>query len=403
MIWGLMEMSADDTRAYMDYTASSPVDPRVVEAMMPFFTRKFGNPSSFHSFGAEVREPMEEARNKIGQLIGAEDPKREIIFTSGATESNNIAIKGTAYRARGKNHIITTAVEHMSVINITKALMKEGFEVTVIPVDEYAMVDPSAISDAITEQTFLVSLMYANGEVGSIQPIKEIGKITRENKIHLHTDGVAAIGKIPINVVDENIDLLSISSNDIYGPKGTGALYVRKGVSIQGVLQGGGQERGIRSGTEDIPSIVGFGKAAEIIQEEMIQENKRIERIRDKMISGILDNIPESYLNGHPTKRLPNNVHVRFSYIEGESLILDLDEKGIACSSGSACAAKTLEPSHVLRACGLPHELVHGSILFTMGRWTKEDDGDRVIEALPPIVKRLRKLSPLTPMELKEA
>jgi cysteine desulfurase len=325
-----------------------------------------------------------------------------IIFTSGATESNNIAIKGTAYRARDKNHIITTVVEHMSVINITKALMKEGFDVTVIPVDEHAMVDPAEIEKAITEKTFLVSVMYANGEVGTIQPIKEIGRITKEHKVYLHVDGVAAIGKIPVNVREDNIDLLSISSNDIYGPKGTGALYIRKGVNIQGVLQGGGQERGIRSGTEDVPSIVGFGKAAEIIQKEMPEERKRIERIRDKLIKGILDIIPESYLNGHPTKRLPNNVHVRFSYIEGESLILDLDEKGIACSSGSACAAKTLEPSHVLRACGLPHELIHGSILFTMGRWTKEDDANRVIEALPPIVKRLRSLSPLTPQSLKE-
>ncbi|MFX1519552.1 MAG: cysteine desulfurase family protein [Promethearchaeota archaeon] len=396
-------MSTDNNRIYLDYTASSPVDSRVVEAMLPYFTKKFGNPSSFHSFGAEVREPMEEARNKVGKLIGAEDPSREIIFTSGATESSNIAIKGTAHRVRGKNHIITTAVEHMSIINITKALMKEGYEVTVIPVDEYAMVDPEAIAEAITDKTFLVSVMYANGEVGTIQSIKEIGKLTRDNKIYFHVDGVAAIGKIPVNVREDNIDLLSISSNDIYGPKGTGALYIRKNVSIQGVLQGGGQERGIRSGTEDIPSIVGFGKAAEIIQKEMTEERKRQEKIRDKLINGILDSIPVSYLNGHPVKRLPNNVHVRFSYIEGESLILDLDEKGIACSSGSACAAKTLEPSHVLRACGLPHELVHGSILFTMGRWTKEDDADRVIEALPPIVKRLRKLSPLTPIELKEA
>jgi cysteine desulfurase len=233
----------------MDYTASSPVDSRVVEAMLPFFTEKFGNPSSFHSFGDEVRGPMEEARNQIGQLIGAEDPSREVIFTSGATESNNIAIKGTAYRARDKNHIITAAVEHMSVINITKALMKEGYDVTVMPVDEYGMVDPTEIEKAITEKTFLVSIMYANGEIGTIQPIKEIGRITKEHKIYLHVDGVAAIGKIPVNVVDDNIDLLSISSNDIYGPKGTGALYIRKGVSIQGVLQGGGQERGIRSGT----------------------------------------------------------------------------------------------------------------------------------------------------------
>lgn len=394
-------MSADNTRVYMDYTASSPIDPRVVEAMMPYFTKVFGNPSSLHSFGNDVREPMNEARNKVGQLIGAEDPSREIIFTSGATESSNIAIKGTAYRTRNKNHIITTAVEHMSILNITKALMKEGYETTVVPVDEYGMVDPAEIEKTITEKTFLISCNYANGEVGTIQPIKEIGKIARDNKVYFHVDGVAAIGKIPVNVVDDNIDLLSISSNDLFGPKGTGALYIRKGVSIQGVLQGGGQERGIRSGTEDIPSIVGFGKAAEIIQQEMDGESSRLEKIRDRLIKEILQ-IPESYLNGHPTNRLPNNVHVRFSYIEGESLILDLDEKGIACSSGSACTAKTLEPSHVLRAMGLPHELVHGSILFTMGRWTKETDSDRVIEVLPPIVKRLRDLSPLTPLSLKE-
>ncbi|MCK5587881.1 MAG: aminotransferase class V-fold PLP-dependent enzyme [Candidatus Lokiarchaeota archaeon] len=394
-------MAADDVRVYMDYTASSPIDPRVVEAMTPYFNKILGNPSSLHSFGNDVRGPMNEARNKVGQLIGAVDPSREIIFTSGATESSNIAIKGTAYRARGKNHLITTTVEHMSILNITKALMKEGYATTLVPVDEYGMVDPAEIEKAITEKTFLISCNYANGEVGTIQPIKEIGKIARDNKVYFHVDGVAAIGKIPVNVVDDNIDLLSISSNDLFGPKGTGALYIRKGVSIQGVLQGGGQERGIRSGTEDIPSIVGFGKAAEIIQQEMDGESNRLEKIRDRLIKEILQ-IPESYLNGHPTNRLPNNVHVRFSYIEGESLILDLDEKGIACSSGSACTAKTLEPSHVLRAMGLPHELVHGSILFTMGRWTKETDSDRVIEVLPPIVKRLRDLSPLTPLSLKE-
>ncbi|MHA2061321.1 MAG: cysteine desulfurase family protein, partial [Candidatus Sifarchaeia archaeon] len=277
-------MSADDNRVYMDYTASSPIDPRVIEAMMPFFTKKFGNPSSFHSFGNDVRGPMNGARNKVGELIGAEDPSREIIFTSGATESSNIAIKGTAYRARGKNHIITTAIEHMSILNITKALMKDEFEVTVMPVDEYGMVDPAEIEKAITEKTFLVSCNYANGEVGTIQPIKEIGKITRENKVYFHVDGVAAIGKVPVNVIDENIDLLSISSNDLFGPKGTGALYVRKGVSIQGVLQGGGQERDIRSGTEDIPNIIGFGKAAEIIQKEMSEESTRLEKIRDRLI-----------------------------------------------------------------------------------------------------------------------
>jgi len=389
-------------RIYMDHTAGRPVDPRVMEAMLPYMQSLCGNPSSVHSFGQEARQALEEARTKVAESINAES-KESIFLTSGATESNNMAIKGVAFRNkdRGK-HIITSNIEHMSVLNPCKFLMTKGFKVTFLPVDQYGFVDLTSLEEELTNETILVSIMYANGEIGTIQPIKEISQMVHRNNAYLHVDAAAANGQVPIDVNDEGIDLLTISSNDMYGPKGVGALYIKKGIRLEPLIHGGGQERGLRSGTENLPSIVGFGKAAEIAKEEMPTESERLKKLRDKLIKGLLDPIPHSFLNGHPTKRLPNNAAVRYSFIEGESILLDLDMKGVAASSGSACTAKTLEPSHVLRAIGLKHEEAHGSLLFTLGRQNTEEEVDYVIRIMPEIVKRLREMSPLTPKELME-
>lgn len=387
-------------KVYMDNGAGMPLDSKVFEAMKPYFFEDYGNPSSSHSCGNVAKSAISSALEKVAQLVGADKP-REIIFTSGGTESNNLAIKGVAYRNKAKgNHIITTAIEHMSVINICKYLQKQGFEITSISVDKQGLVDLEKVKEAITDKTILISVMYANGEIGTIQPIAEIGKLAKENDIVFHVDAVAAAGKVPINVKEENIDLLTLSSNDLYGPKGVGALYVKKGTKIISIIQGGGQETGLRSGTENIPGIVGMGKSAELAQQRMESESKRLTKMRDKLIKGVLDKIPYSFLNGHPTQRLPNNANIRFSYIEGESLILGLDMHGIQVSSGSACTSKTLEPSHVLRAIGLPHEQAHGSLVFTMGKQNPQEDVDYVLEVLPDVVKRLRALSPLTPKEI---
>jgi len=383
----------------MDHGAGTPLDSRVLEAMKPYFMENYGNPSSAHSSGNVARTALESAREKVAQLVAAEKPQ-EVIFTSGGTESNNLAIEGFAYRNREKgSHIVTTAIEHISVINLCKHLQKQGFKVTYVPVDKQGVVDLEKLEEAINDRTILISVMYANGEIGTIQPIQEIGKLAKENKVVFHVDAVAAAGKVPINVKEENIDLLSLSSNDVYGPKGVGALYIKQGTKIQPIIQGGGQERGLRSGTENIPGIVGMGKAAEVAKREMESEGKRLAALRDKLITGVLDKIDYSFLNGHPTKRLPDNANLRFSYIEGESLILGLDMYGVQVSSGSACTSKTLEPSHVLLATGLAHEEAHGSLVFTLGKQNSEEDVDYVIEVLPDVVKRLRALSPLTPKE----
>ena len=384
----------------MDHGAGMPLDSRVFEAMKPYFLEDYGNPSSSHSFGNSARNAIAASREKVAQLVAAEKPL-EVIFTSGGTESNNLAIKGVAYRNREKgNHIITTAIEHISVINICKFLQKQGFEVSYVPVDKQGVVDLEKLEAAINDRTILISVMYANGEIGTIQPIREIGKVAHENQVIFHVDAVAAAGKGPINVKEENIDLLSISSNDMYGPKGVGALYIKKGTKVQPIIQGGGQERGLRSGTENVPGIVGMGKAAEIAKRGMEAEGERLTRLRDKLIKGVLDKIDYSFLNGHPTERLPGNANLKFSYIEGESLILGLDMLGVQVSSGSACTSKTLEPSHVLLAIGLAHEEAHGSLVFTMGKQNLEEDVDYVLEVLPDVVKRLRALSPLTPKEI---
>ena len=357
-------------------------------------------PSSSHSFGNTAKAALAASRKKIAELVAAEKPQ-EIVFNSGGTESNNLAIKGVAFRNKRKgNHIITTAIEHISVINICKYLQKQAFEVTYVPVDNEGIVNLEKLKAAVNDKTTLISVQYANGEIGTIQPIKEIGKIARENNIVFHVDAVTAAGQVPINVKKENIDILSLSSNDMYGPRGVGALYIRSGTKILPVNYGGGQERGLRSGTENIPGIVGMGKAAEIAQKEMDKEGERLTGLRDKLIQGVLEKVEYSFLNGHPVKRLPNNANIRFSYIEGESLILGLDMLGIQVSSGSACTSKTLEPSHVLLAIGLAHEEAHGSLVFTMGKQNLEEDVDYVVEVLPNVVKKLRALSPVTPKEI---
>jgi len=389
-------------RIYLDHTAGRPVDPRMIEAMLPYMKSLYGNPSSIHSFGQEPRQALDEARTKVAELINAER-KESIFLTSGATESNNMAIKGVAFRNKDRGtHIITSSIEHMSVLNPCKFLTTKGFKVTFLPVDQHGFVDLKSLEEELDNETILVSIMYANGEIGTIQPIKEISQIAHSKNAYLHVDATAANGQVPIDVKDEGIDLLTMSSNDMYGPKGVGALYIKKGTRIEPMIHGGGQERGLRSGTENLPSIVGFGKAAEIAKKEMPIESERLKKLRDKLVKGMLDPISYSFLNGHPTKRLPNNVAVRFSFIEGESILLSLDMMGVAASSGSACTAKTLEPSHVLRALGLRHEEAHGSLLFTLGKQNTEEEVGYVINIMPDIVQRLRAMSPLTPKELKE-
>lgn len=386
-------------KIYMDHTAGKPIDPRIIKAMLHYMEFFYGNPFSIHSFGEESRKALDEARIKIAELINAER-KESIIFTSGATESNNLAIKGVANRNadRGK-HIITSSIEHMSVLNPCKFLKTKGFNVTLLPVDSYGITRLESLEHELKDDTILVSVQYANGEIGTIQPIKEISQIVHRKNAYLHVDATAANGLIPIDVRKDGIDLLTLSSNDMYGPKGVGALYIREGVRLEPIFHGGGQERGLRSGTENVPSIVGFGKAAEIVKNEMQKESGRLSRLRDKFIKGLLESVPYSFLNGHPTRRLPDNVAVRFSFIEGESILLSLDMMGVAASSGSACTAKTLEPSHVLMATGLKHEEAHGSVLFTLGKRNTEEEIDYVIGIMPDIVKRLRAISPLTPKD----
>jgi cysteine desulfurase len=385
---------------YMDHAAGRPVDPRVIEAMLPYEKLFYFNPSSVHSSGQGARKALEESRAKVAELINAQK-KESVIFTSGATESNNMAVKGFAYRNKDRGtHIVTSSIEHMSVLNPCKFLATRGFKVSFLPVDKYGFVDLESLEKELTDETILVSIMYANGEIGTIQPIKEISKIVHGKKAQLHVDATAANGQVPIDVKDEGIDLLTISSNDMYGPQGVGALYLGDGVRMEPIIHGGGQERGLRSGTENISGIVGLGKAAEIARMEMRSESERLSRLRDKFIKGLLETVPYSFLNGHPAKRLPNNVAVRYSFIEGESILLNLDMMGVAASSGSACTAKTLEPSHVLIAIGLKHEEAHGSLLLTLGKQNNEEEVDYVISIMPDIIKRLRAMSPLTPKEL---
>jgi cysteine desulfurase len=384
----------------MDHAAGRPVDPRVIDAMLPYMQTSYGNPSSLHAYGQKARKALEEARTKIADLINAEK-KETIIFTSGATESNNLAIKGVAnrYKDRG-DRILTSSVEHMSVVNSCKYMTTRGFEAIFLPVDQNGFLSLEALEKELTDKTVLVTIVYANGEIGTIEPIKEIGMIVHRKNVFLHVDATAACGQVSINVRDEGIDLLTISSNDMYGPRGVGALYVKEGIRLEPQLHGGGQERGLRSGTENVAGIVGFAKATDIAKQEMKAEGERLIKLRDHFIGGLTKPIPYAFVNGHPTKRLPDNVSVRYSFIEGESMLLSLDLEGVSVSSGSACAAKTLEPSHVLLALGLKHEEAHGSLMFTLGRQNTIEDVNYVIGLMPGIVKRLRAMSPLTPKEL---
>ncbi|PIV06056.1 MAG: cysteine desulfurase NifS [Syntrophobacterales bacterium CG03_land_8_20_14_0_80_58_14] len=380
---------------YMDYAATTPTDQRVVEAMRPFFGEIFGNPSSLHGFGQDARAAMEEARAKIAAFIGAKPA--EVVFTSGGTESDNFAIKGVAWANRNKgDHIIISQIEHHAVLLTCRFLEEEGFKVTRLPVDKDGLVDPAEVAKAITDRTILISIMHANNEIGTIEPIAEIGRIAKERKVYFHTDAVQTFGHLPLAVDELNVDLLSASAHKLCGPKGVGLLYIREGTRIVPFMHGGEQESGRRASTQNVPGIVGFGKAVELAAATQAEEAARLTAFRDRFIEGILDRLDGIRLNGHPTRRLPNNVNLSVESIEGEGMILSLDMLGIACSTGSACSSSSLEPSHCLIAIGLPHEFSHGSLRFSLGRYTKESDIDAVLEALPQVVRRLRALSPLS-------
>ncbi len=385
-------------RIYLDHNATSPLDKRILEAMYPYLSEKFGNASSLHSFGQEARNAVEKARESVAALLNA-DPS-EIIFTSGGTESDNMALKGYIWKNREKgNHIITSSIEHHAVLNPLKRLEKKGFKVTYLPVDGGGRVNPDDLKQAITADTILISIMMANNEVGVIEPIEELVKIAREKGIAFHTDAVQAVGKIEVDVKKLGVDFLSLSAHKIYGPKGVGVLYIRKGERIEPLITGGHHERNLRAGTENVPGIVGLGEAAKIAREERIEEAERISQLRDRLEKGIMENIPHVRINGDVNNRLPNTLNVSFEYVEGESIILNLDLQGIAVSSGSACTSGSLEPSHVLLAMGVPPVPAQGSVRFSLGKDNTEEEIDRVLEVLPPIIDKLRKLSPLYPGE----
>jgi len=381
-------------RIYLDYAATTPVDPRVLRAMLPYFSEKFGNTMSLHYFGQEAKEALEESREIVADLMGAKPS--EIIFTSSATESNNLALKGIAFANKEKGkHIIISSIEHPCIMESAKWLERQGFEVTRLKVDKYGLVDPDDVKKSIKKGTILVSIIHANNEIGTIEPIEEIGKICKERGVYFHTDAAQSFGKIPINVNKMNVDLLTASSHKMYGPKGAAALFVREGIKIEPILHGGGHEAGLRSSTVNVAAIVGFAKACEICKKEMKKEAKRLSKLRDKLIKGVLEKIPGSHLNGHPTKRLPNNANFWFEGVEGESLVIQLDLMGISASTGSACSSEKLEPSHVLLAIGLKPEQAHGSLRLSLGRWTKEKEIDYVLEVLPKVIEKLRKISPV--------
>ena len=380
-------------RIYMDYAATTPVDPRVVEEMEPYFNKKFGNTMSIHTSGRAAKAAIDDARAKVAKLMKANS--QELVFTGSATESNNFALKGIAFANRKKgNHIIVSSIEHDCVLNSARWLEKQGFKVTYLPVDHYGLVDPKEVEKAITKQTILVSIMHANNEIGTIEPIEEIGKICRKKGVYFHTDAAQSFGKIPIDVKKMNLDLVTVNAHKMYGPQGVGALYIRKGVVIDPLLHGGGHEFGLRSSTSNVAGFVGFGKAAELRKKEMDTEAKTLTKMRDRLIKGVLERIEDSHLNGHPTKRLPNNTNFWFAFIEGEALVLHLDMEGIDASTGSACSSSSLAPSHVLTAIGLKHEQAHGSLRLSLGKYNTEKDIDYVLKVLPGIVKNLRVISP---------
>ncbi len=385
------------TPIYLDNHATTPVDPRVLEAMLPYFTEKFGNAASrSHAFGWESEAAVDTAREQVAKIIGASSP-REIVFTSGATESDNLAVKGVAeaYKEKG-DHIVTCVIEHKAVLDSCKVLEKHGYRVTYLPVDPDGLIDLQRLGDAITEKTILISIMQANNEIGTIQPIKEIGGLAKKKGVLFHTDATQAVGRIPVDVDEMNIDLLSLTAHKMYGPKGIGALYVRSSkprVKLVPIIDGGGHERGMRSGTLNVPGIVGLGKACEIAQRETTAEAERLVGLRERLKDGILGELDEVTINGHPKKRLPGNLNMSFAYVEGESLLMALKE--IAVSTGSACTSASLEPSYVLRALGVPEELAHTSIRFGLGRFNTEDEVDFTIKRVVEEVRRLRALSPV--------
>ena len=382
-------------RVYMDNAATTALKKEVLEAMMPYLTDIYGNPSSLHTFGQEAHKAVENARHQVAKAINAAED-REIIFTGCGTESDNMVLLGIAQRyAKKGKHIITSAVEHHAVLYTCERLEKMGYEVTYLPADEYGMVTAAQVSEAIRPDTILVSIMFGNNEVGTVMPIKRIGAVCREKGVFFHTDAVQAVGHVHIDVQDMNIDMLSLSAHKFHGPKGVGALYVKKGIVVPALLTGGAQERNKRAGTENVAGIVGLGKAIELACSDIDETSARMTHLRDKLMAGIAGSIPEVKLNGHPTERLPGNVNFSIKYIEGESILLMLDINGIAASSGSACTSGSLDPSHVLLAMGLPHEIAHGSLRLTLGDDTTEEEVDYVLEVLPKVVERLRKMSPL--------
>ena len=386
---------------YMDHSATTYVRREVQDAMVPFFSDNFGNPSSLYSIARVSKEAVDEARARVAKALGA--GADEIYFTSGGSESDNWAIKGVAWANRKKgNHIITSKIEHHAVLHTCEYLEKEGFTVTYLPVDRYGLVDPAELERVITDKTILITIMYANNEIGTIEPVAELGAIARRHKIPFHTDAVQAVGNMPIDVNAQNIDLLSLSAHKFYGPKGVGALYIRKGTRIENLIHGGGQERNRRAGTENIAGIVGLGKAIELAAADIDGHTRKLRALRDRLLKGILGTIPYARLNGHPERRLPGNINISFEFIEGESMLLWLDDEGICASTGSACTSGSLEPSHVLLATGLPVEVSHGSLRLTLGSINTEADVDVVLEVLPKVVTRLREMSPLYQKEGRE-
>ncbi len=382
---------------YLDHAATTAVDPRVLEAMLPFWTKRYGNASSVYGLGQDAEVGLEEARQTVADILNS--TPREVIFTSCGTESDNLALRGVALDRRQrsqKNHIITTAIEHHAIGHTVEQLEKHfGFEATYVPVDHYGMVDPADVENAIRPDTAIISVMYANNEVGTIEPIAAIGQIARAHRIPFHTDAVQAGGTLSLDVKSLNVDLLSLSAHKFYGPKGVGVLYARRGVSFLPMQTGGGHEYNRRAGTENVAYIVGLATALKLAYEEAEQANLRIARLRDKLIAGVLERIPDSQLSGHPTQRLPNSASFLFSYVEGESILLHLDQVGVAASSGSACTSGSLEPSHVLMAMGFPHEVAHGSLRLTLGKESTDEDVDYVLDVLPGIIAKLRRMSPL--------
>jgi cysteine desulfurase len=383
-----------ENKIFFDNASTTKIDDRVYEEMEPYFKTYYGNPSSLHEFGEKTSEKLEESRQKVADLIGA--TAEEIYFTSCGTESNNFALWGIAraYREKG-NHIISSAIEHHSILNPLKEMQKEGWKVTLVPVDENGFVNPGDVKKAITKETVLITIIHANNEIGTIQDIKEISRIAKESDILFHSDGVATAGIIPVDINEEGFDAYSFSSQQMYGPKGAAALYLRKGIKIRPFLLGGTQERGRRAGTENVPAIVGFGKACEISKMEILSRMETLVDLRDNLISGIMEKIEKVKLNGHPTLRLPGNVHMSYEYVEGESILLMLNLQGIAAASGSSCTSQALKSSHVLLAINLSPTMAQGSVLFSLGKYNTQQEVEKVIEVLPPIIERLRKMSPL--------